>query len=127
MNISRNLYLNQLVAGQGNGLIKIVTGIRLEERTTDKNNKTIRKQYEVDFVANQGNKRYYIQSAFAIPDEAKVRQETASLTRIDDSFKKIIVVKDDIMPKRDENGIVKNGIVTIGIMDFLLRPDSLDY
>ena len=94
----------------------------VEERTTDKNNKTIRKQYEVDFVANQGNKRYYIQSAFAMPDEAKVRQETASLTRIDDSFKKIIVVKDDIMPKRDENGIV-----TIGIMDFLLRPDSLDY
>ena len=94
----------------------------VEERTTDKNNKTIRKQYEVDFVANQGNKRYYIQSAFAMPDEAKVRQETASLTRIDDSFKKIIVVKDDIMPKRDEYGIV-----TIGIMDFLLRPDSLDY
>lgn len=94
----------------------------VEERTTDKNNKTIRSQYEVDFVANQGSKRYYIQSAFALPDEAKVRQETASLTRIDDSFKKIIVVKDDIMPKRDENGIV-----TIGIMDFLLHPDSLDY
>ena len=94
----------------------------VEERTTDRNNKTIRKQYEVDFVANQGNKRYYIQSAFALPDEAKIRQETASLTRIDDSFKKIIVVKDDIMPKRDENGIV-----TIGIMDFLLRPDSMDY
>ena len=94
----------------------------VEERTTDRNNKTIRKQYEVDFVANQGNRRYYIQSAFAMPDEAKTRQETASLTRIDDSFKKIIVVKDDIMPKRDENGIV-----TIGIMDFLLHPDSLDY
>lgn len=94
----------------------------VEERTTDRNNKTIRKQYEVDFVANQGNKLYYIQSAFALPDEAKIRQETASLTRIDDSFKKIIVVKDDIMPKRDENGIV-----TIGIMDFLLRPDSMDY
>lgn len=60
----------------------------VEERTTDKNNKTIRRQYEVDFVANQGSKRYYIQSAFALPDEAKVRQETASLTRIDDSFKK---------------------------------------
>ena len=94
----------------------------VEERTTDRNNKTIRKQYEVDFVANQGNRRYYIQSAFAMPDEMKVKQETASLTRINDSFKKIIVVKDDIMPKRDENGIV-----TIGIMDFLLRPDSLDY
>ena len=94
----------------------------VEERTTDRNNKTIRKQYEVDFVANQGNRRYYIQSAFAMPDETKTRQETASLTRIDDSFKKIIVVKDDIMPKRDENGIV-----TMGIMDFLLRQDSLDY
>ncbi len=94
----------------------------VEERTTDRNNKTIRKQYEVDFVANQGNRRYYIQSAFAMPDETKTRQETASLTRIDDSFKKIIVVKDDIMPKRDENGIV-----TMGIMDFLLHHDSLDY
>lgn len=96
------------------------TGI-VEERTTDRNNKTIRKHYEVDFVANQGNRRYYIQSAFAMPDEAKIRQETASLTRIDDSFKKIILVKDDIMPKRDENGIV-----TIGIMDFLLRDNSLE-
>ena len=94
----------------------------VEERTTDRNNKTIRKQYEVDFVANQGSKRYYIQSAFALPDEAKLRQETASLTRINDSFKKIIVVKDDIMPKRDDNGIV-----TMGVMDFLLSPDSLDY
>ena len=93
----------------------------VEERTTDRNNKTIRKHYEVDFVANQGNRRYYIQSAFAMPDEAKIRQETASLTRIDDSFKKIILVKDDIMPKRDENGIV-----TIGIMDFLLRDNSLE-
>ena len=94
----------------------------VEVRTTDKDNKTVRKQYEVDFVANQGSKRYYVQSAFLMPDEAKRRQETASLTRIDDSFKKTIVVKDNIMPKRDEYGIV-----TMGIMDFLLRPDSLDY
>ena len=94
----------------------------VEERTTDRNNKTIRKQYEVDFVANQGSRRYYVQSAFAMPDKAKEEQETASLRRIDDSFKKVIVVKDDIMPKRDENGIV-----TMGIMDFLLHPDSLDY
>lgn len=75
----------------------------------------------MDFVANQGNRRYYIQSAFAMPDETKVRQETASLARIDDSFKKIIVVKDDIMPKRDENGIV-----TIDIMDFLLKDNFLE-
>ena len=94
----------------------------VEVRTTDNDNKTVRKQYEVDFVANQGSKRYYVQSAFLMPDEAKRRQETASLTRIDDSFKKTIVVKDNIMPKRDEHGIV-----TMGIMDFLLRPDSLNY
>ena len=94
----------------------------VEQRERDKNGNQARKQYEVDFVANQGSKRYYIQSAFALPDEAKIKQETASLTRIGDSFKKVIVVKDDIMPKRDEKGIV-----TIGIMDFLLQPDSLDY
>ena len=94
----------------------------IEQRERDKNGNQIRKQYEVDFVANQGSKRYYIQSAFALPDEAKIRQETASLIRIDDSFKKIIVVRDDIMPKRDDNGIM-----TIGIIDFLLRSDSLDY
>ena len=94
----------------------------VEERTTDKNNKTIRKQYEVDFVANQGSKRYYIQSAFMIPTHEKQMQELASLRRIDDSFKKIIIVKDDIMPKRDESGIV-----TIGILDFLLNSNSLGY
>lgn len=94
----------------------------VEERTTDRNNKTIRKQYEVDFVANQGNKRYYIQSAFMIPTQEKKEQELASLKRIDDSFKKTIVVGGDIMPKRDNNGIV-----TMGILDFLLDPNSLDY
>lgn len=73
-------------------------------------------------MSNQDSKRYYIRSAFALPDEAKVRLETDSLTHIDGSFKKIVVVKDGIMPKRDENGIV-----TIGIMDILLRPDSMDY
>lgn len=94
----------------------------VEQRTLDKNGKYVRKQLEVDFVVNQGNKRYYIQSAFAMPDEEKLRQETASLLRIDDSFKKIIIVRDDIMPKRDDNGIM-----TIGIMDFLQNPESLDY
>lgn len=94
----------------------------VEERTTDKNNKTIRKQYEVDFVANQGNRRYYVQSAFMMPTPEKEKQESTSLLRIADSFKKLIIVKDDIMPKRDENGIA-----TIGIMDFLLNPNSLDY
>lgn len=94
----------------------------VEHRTTDKNGKTIRKQYEVDFVANQGSRRYYIQSAFMMPTDAKERQESASLLNIDDSFKKIIIVKDHIKPKRNEKGIV-----TIGLMDFLLNPDLLDW
>lgn len=94
----------------------------VEQRTANREGKVVRKQLEVDFVVNQGSQRYYIQSAFAIPNEEKLKQESASLLKINDSFKKIIVVKDDIMPKRDENGIL-----TIGIMDFLLNPNSLDY
>lgn len=94
----------------------------VEERTTDKFNKTIRKQYEVDFVANLGDRRYYVQSALAMPTPEKEQQEKASLLRIPDSFKKVIVVRDDIMPKRDDDGVV-----TIGIIDFLLNPGSLDY
>jgi uncharacterized protein len=94
----------------------------VEQRTVDKNGKAIRKQLEVDFVVNQGSQRYYIQSAFVLPDEEKMKQESASLLKIGDSFKKIIIVKDDIMPKRDENGIL-----TIGMMDFLLNANSLDY
>lgn len=94
----------------------------VEHRTTDKDGKTVRKQYEVDFVANQGSQRYYIQSAYIMPTEAKERQESASLLNIDDSFKKIIVVKDYIQPKRNENGIV-----TIGLIDFLLKPELLNW
>lgn len=76
---------------------------------------------EVDFVANLGNRRYYLQSAYALPDEAKREQETASLRHIDDSFKKIVLVKDVINTQRDEKGIV-----TMGLFDFLLDPGSLD-
>jgi hypothetical protein len=94
----------------------------VETRCTDDAGKRLRKQYEVDFVANRGNQRYYIQSAFAMPTAAKEQQESASLLNIDDSFKKIIIVKDYIKPKRNEYGIV-----TMGIIDFLLDIDSLDY
>ena len=115
--ILENIIYNELrVSGY-----HVDTGM-VEQRTTDRNNKTIRRQFEVDFVANQGSKRYYIQSALMMPTQEKQEQELASLRRIDDSFKKIIVVKDDIMPKRDESGIV-----TMGVLDFLLNPDSLDY
>ena len=87
----------------------------------DSDGKLVRKQLEVDFVCNKGSKRYYIQSAFAIPDEAKMQQESNSLRRIDDSFKKIIVVKDTPAPWYTEEGIL-----VISIYDFLLNEDSLD-
>lgn len=76
---------------------------------------------EVDFVCNLGNRRYYIQSAFAIPDKAKMDQETASLDRINDSFKKIIIVGDIIKPWINEKGYL-----IMSIYDFLLNPDSLE-
>lgn len=83
--------------------------------------KTTRVQLEVDFVINRGNLRYYIQSAFAINSEEKKEQERNSLKRIDDSFKKIIIVRDNIVSRYDEYGIYY-----VGIRDFLLRDDFLE-
>jgi len=87
----------------------------VEQNTRDAAGKNIRKQLEVDFVVNRGDERYYIQSALSVSDPEKKEQETASLIRIPDSFKKIVVVKDYMKPWRDENGIQY-----IGIEDFLL-------
>lgn len=84
-------------------------------------NKDIKKQLEVDFIANLGNKRYYIQSAYSLNSMEKEEQEKASLLNIDDSFKKIIVVKDRIKPFLDDKGIL-----TINLFDLLLDRDSLD-
>lgn len=92
----------------------------IELVTKDKNDKSIRKQFEVDFVANNSDQRFYIQSAYAIPDEAKMQQETASFRNIDDAFKKVIVVKDDFQPYRNVDGYL-----IIGLFDFLLNPDLL--
>lgn len=80
-----------------------------------------RKQLEIDFVANQGNKRYYIQSTYDIPNEEKMKQETKSLDNIDDSFKKIIVVRNSIKPRRNEKGYL-----IVGLKEFLLDPNSLE-
>lgn len=80
-----------------------------------------RKQLEVDFVCNLGNKRYYIQSALNLDTKEKTLQESRSLNNIGDSFKKIIVVKDNIKLWRTDDGIV-----VIGIQEFLLNKDSLD-
>ena len=76
--------------------------------------KKVRKQLEVDFVINRGNDRYYIQSALSITDPEKKKQEIASLLRIPDSFKKIVVVRDYMKPWKDDNGIQY-----VGIEDFL--------
>jgi len=87
----------------------------------DESGKRILKNYEVDFVVTQGNNKYYIQSAFSMSNPEKLKQENNSLINISDSFKKIIVVKDNIKPRRDENGIT-----TIGIYNFLLDENSLN-
>lgn len=93
----------------------------IEIRKPDKEGKWLRSQLEVDFIASLGSKKYYVQSALSIPDREKEIQESRPLTNINDSFKKIIVVKDHIMPRRNEEGIL-----TIGLFDFLLIEDSLD-
>ena len=80
------------------------------------------KQLEIDFIANKGNNKIYIQSAFNMLTEDKINQEQRSLLKINDSFKKIIIVKDYIKRTRDENGII-----TMSIFDFLLDQDSLNY
>lgn len=93
----------------------------VEIRKPNKEGKWIRTQLEVDFVAYLGSKKYYVQSALSIPDREKEIQESRSMTNIHDSFKKVIVVKDHIMPRRNEEGIL-----TVGLFDFLLKEDSLD-
>lgn len=87
----------------------------------DENKKSKRVQLEIDFVANKGSKKYYIQSAFTVGDEEKRQQEVRSLNRVGDSFKKIVVVKDNIIPWHDDNGILY-----IGIEQFLLDENSTD-
>jgi hypothetical protein len=83
--------------------------------------KQIRVQLEIDFVCNLGSKRYYIQSAYRMPDEAKMQQECASLRAVGDSFKKIIIVGDEVPVLRNDAGIT-----TISIYDFLLKENSLE-
>lgn len=87
----------------------------------NKENVTIRKQLEIDFVCNQGSKRYYIQSAYNIDNKEKEEQEMRSLINVNDFFKKVIIVKDDIESWHNEEGIL-----IIGIKDFLLNENSLD-
>lgn len=87
----------------------------------DENKKSKRAQLEIDFVANKGSKKYYIQSALTVADEEKRNQEIRSLKRVGDSFKKIVVVKDNIIPWHDDDGILY-----IGIEQFLLNENAVD-
>lgn len=89
--------------------------------TKDENGKQQRSSLEVDFVCNLGSKRYYIQSAYRMESDEKIRQERASLLKVDDSFKKIIVIGEESPVTRDESGIT-----TLGIYDFLLKDNSLE-
>ena len=84
--------------------------------SVDENGKKVRSMLEVDFVVNKTEKRYYIQSALTVADEDKRKQEVNSLNRIDDSYTKIVVVRDNVMPWTDDKGILY-----INIEDFLLE------
>lgn len=87
----------------------------------EESGRMLSRQLEVDFIASLGNKRYYIQSAFRLPDEEKLRQEKASLLALSDGFKKIILVKDVMRPRRSDDGIL-----IMSVFDFLLYPHGLD-
>lgn len=93
--------------------------VEIRKRTPD--GKQQRIHLEIDFVVNQASQRYYIQSAFQMPDKEKEHQESQSLVNVNDSFKKIIIVRDDIKPWRNEKGIL-----IMGLMDFLLDKNSLE-
>ena len=89
--------------------------------TRDADGKQVRSQLEIDFVCNQGSKRYYIQSAFRMNDEEKQQNEQAPLTKVNDSFKKIIITGEESLVHHNEQGIT-----TMSIYDFLLNPNALE-
>lgn len=93
----------------------------VEVSEKNENGKAVRKQLEVDFICNLGSLRYYIQSAYSVPDEAKRAQEIRPFTKIDDSFKKIVITRDIVPAQYDERGIL-----TLNIYDFLLDPSAIE-
>jgi predicted AAA+ superfamily ATPase len=99
---------------------KVDVGV-VESREKNTEGKETRKQLEIDFIATLGSKKYYIQSAYAIPDEEKYKQETRSFDKVNDSFKKIILVDKSMKPRRNDKGYV-----CMGIKEFLLNAESLD-
>ncbi len=111
-----NVIYNELIA-RG---FSVDVGV-ISKQVRDNNGERSRQYYEVDFVCNQGSKRYYIQSAYKMIDEEKVKQEEASLRNIDDSFKKIIILGEYTPVLHNESGIT-----IISIYDFLLKENSLE-
>lgn len=109
--IMENILFNELV----------IRGFQVDVGAIDIVEEGKRKRIEIDFVANEGSRRYYIQSSFALPDAQKRNQEERPLLATNDSFKKIIVVGGNVKLSRDEHGVV-----TMGLKEFLLNPNSLD-
>ncbi len=116
--LMENILYNELRIRGYNVDVGTVNQRYIDEKTGSK----LTKHLEIDFVANLGSKRYYIQSAYQLPDAEKVKQEKASLLSTRDSFKKIIIVKDVIKPFHDNDGIL-----TIGLFDFLQNANSLEW
>ncbi len=114
--IMENIIYNELVMRGFNVDVGII-----EHVVRDEDGKRTTKHLEVDFVCNKGSQRYYIQSAFSIPNAEKMAQEQASLDRIDDSFKKIIITQDRTKLWRNEKGYV-----IMNVLDFLLKENSLE-
>ncbi len=114
--IMENVIYNELLIRGFNVDVGVVPVV-----TRDANGKQVRSQLEIDFVCNQGSKRYYIQSAFRMNDEEKQQNEQAPLTKVNDSFKKIIITGEEGLIHRNEQGIT-----TMSIYDFLLNPNALE-
>lgn len=114
--IMENILYNELI--MRGFLVDIGVVEKYEKNSKGQNTVSL---LEVDFVCNKGSQRYYIQSAYSIPDAEKMSQEQASFDRINDSFKKIIVVQDNVLPWHNEKGYL-----IINILDFLLNPNSLE-
>lgn len=115
--LMENVVYNELLTRGFNVDVGVV-----QSRRTTAEGKSQRSQLEIDFVCNQGSKRYYVQSAYSLPTQEKIEQEEAPLRKTDDFFKRIIVTGDDIIVHRNEAGIT-----TMSIYDFLLNKDSLDW
>lgn len=114
--LMENVIYNELLVRGFNVDVGVVPVV-----SRDENGKQVRSQLEIDFVCNQGSKRYYIQSAFRMNDEVKRQNEQASLTKVNDSFKKIIITGEEGLVHRNEQGIT-----TMSIYDFLLNPNALE-